>query len=59
MIDCHTHLWRVGEHIGPRFMEAARRAYAASNTWSQRVSWASSPLSGVRMATVGVMALRS
>lgn len=29
MIDCHTHLWRVGEHIGPRFMEAAHRAWGA------------------------------
>jgi len=30
VIDCHTHLWRVGEHIGPRFLEAARRAWGAS-----------------------------
>jgi predicted TIM-barrel fold metal-dependent hydrolase len=30
MIDCHTHLWRVGEHIGPRFMDAARRAWGAT-----------------------------
>jgi predicted TIM-barrel fold metal-dependent hydrolase len=30
MIDCHTHLWRVGEHIGPRFLEAARRAWGAT-----------------------------
>jgi len=30
MIDGHTHLWRVGEHIGPRFMEAARRAWGAT-----------------------------
>lgn len=30
MIDCHTHLWRVGEHIGPRFMEAAHRAWGAT-----------------------------
>jgi uncharacterized protein len=29
MIDCHTHLWRIGEHIGPRFMEAARRTWGA------------------------------
>jgi predicted TIM-barrel fold metal-dependent hydrolase len=27
MIDCHTHLWRVGEHIGPFFLEQARRAW--------------------------------
>jgi predicted TIM-barrel fold metal-dependent hydrolase len=31
VIDCHTHLWRVGEHIGPRFMEAARRAWGAKD----------------------------
>ena len=30
MIDCHTHLWRVGEHIGPRFMEAAQRAWGGT-----------------------------
>ena len=29
MIDSHTHLWRVGEHIGRGFMEAARRAWGA------------------------------
>jgi predicted TIM-barrel fold metal-dependent hydrolase len=27
MIDCHTHLWRVGEHIGPFFLEEGRRAW--------------------------------
>ena len=21
MIDCHTHLWRVGEHVGPFLLE--------------------------------------
>src|SRR5688500_10447988 len=31
MIDCHTHLWRVGEHIGPRFMESARRCWGATD----------------------------
>src|SRR5918912_1441598 len=31
MIDRHTHLWRVGEHIGPRFMESARRAWGATD----------------------------
>lgn len=31
MIDGHTHLWRVGEHIGPRFMESANRAWGATN----------------------------
>jgi uncharacterized protein len=31
MIDCHTHLWRVGEHVGPRFMESARRAWGATD----------------------------
>ena len=31
MVDCHTHLWRVGEHIGPRFMEAARTTWGASD----------------------------
>lgn len=31
MIDCHTHLWRVGEHVGPRFMEAARRCWGATD----------------------------
>lgn len=30
MVDGHTHLWRVGEHIGPRFLEAARRAWGAT-----------------------------
>ncbi len=30
MVDCHTHLWRVGEHIGPRFLEAARRSWGAA-----------------------------
>ncbi|MBI3909453.1 MAG: amidohydrolase [Armatimonadetes bacterium] len=30
MIDCHTHLWRVGEHVGPQFLEAARRAWGAT-----------------------------
>jgi uncharacterized protein len=30
MIDCHTHLWRVGAHIGPRFLEAARRSWGAT-----------------------------
>src|SRR2546421_427476 len=27
MIDCHTHLWRVGEHIGPFLPEEARRSW--------------------------------
>ena len=27
MIDCHTHLWRVGEHVGPYLLEEARRAW--------------------------------
>jgi predicted TIM-barrel fold metal-dependent hydrolase len=27
MIDCHTHLWRIGEHIGPFLPEEARRAW--------------------------------
>jgi uncharacterized protein len=27
MIDCHTHLWRVGEHIGPFLLEEARRSW--------------------------------
>ncbi len=31
MVDGHTHLWRVGEHIGPRFMESARRAWGATD----------------------------
>lgn len=31
MIDCHTHLWRVGEHIGPRFMRAAHAAWGAAD----------------------------
>ncbi len=31
MIDCHTHLWRVGEHVGPRFMESARRCWGATD----------------------------
>jgi uncharacterized protein len=30
MFDCHTHLWRVGEHIGPFFLEEGRR------TWGMR-----------------------
>jgi predicted TIM-barrel fold metal-dependent hydrolase len=30
MVDCHTHLWRVGEHLGPRFLEAARRVWGAA-----------------------------
>ncbi len=30
MVDCHTHLWRVGEHIGPRMMDAARRCWGAT-----------------------------
>jgi predicted TIM-barrel fold metal-dependent hydrolase len=30
MIDCHTHLWRAGEHIGPRFLEAAHRAWGGT-----------------------------
>lgn len=29
MIDGHTHLWRVGEHIGPRFLAAAARCWGA------------------------------
>jgi predicted TIM-barrel fold metal-dependent hydrolase len=31
MVDGHTHLWRVGEHIGPRFMDAAHRAWGAKD----------------------------
>ena len=27
MIDCHTHLWRIGEHIGPFLPDEARRAW--------------------------------
>lgn len=27
MIDCHTHLWRIGEHVGPFLPEEARRAW--------------------------------
>src|SRR5256712_12222524 len=27
MIDWHTHLWRVGEHVGPYLLEEARRAW--------------------------------
>ncbi len=30
MIDVHTHLWRVGEHIGPRFLRAAEAAWGAT-----------------------------
>lgn len=30
MVDCHTHLWRAGEHIGPRFLESARRCWGAT-----------------------------
>lgn len=27
MFDCHTHLWRAGEHVGTFFMEEGRRAW--------------------------------
>lgn len=30
MVDVHTHLWRVGEHIGPRFMAAAKSTWGAT-----------------------------
>jgi len=30
MTDAHTHLWRSGEHLGPRFLAAAARAWGAT-----------------------------